>query len=96
MRCTLLVEDGLTQVVITPETEFEKKTMEALRPDGNYSFFRGHFHECRGGWVRPYMQRYEPFGNTTEGDDSLILCVRKKEDKGQPESPDEGSDDDAK
>lgn len=84
MNCTLLVRDGLTQVVITPETEFEKKLMDVLRPEGNYTFFRGVFNECKGGWVRPYMQTQGPYDiDGPIGDDSLILCVREEKGPGQ-------------
>lgn len=77
MKTALLIENGLTQVVLTPESDFEKDVLRRFlgarsiepwlhdeRPV-KVHIYRGSFFECRGGWTR-----YQP-----DGDESLILRV---------------------
>jgi hypothetical protein len=53
MKVALYVEDGVTQVVLTPETDLEKQAVELLaQHPGKAQFFHGHFYECMGGWVK--------------------------------------------
>lgn len=53
MKIALYIEDGLEQVVLTPESETEKGIIGKLH-DGSreLSIKRGSFYGCRGGWVR--------------------------------------------
>ena len=84
MKTAIYIEDGVVQVVITPETEFEKS---ALRPFGvdqaiPAKILRGAFYDCRGGWVRQKpqynMNRLSGMDNN-DGDNSLILRLDKPE-----------------
>jgi len=52
MKCSLWIEDGITQVVLTPETKAEKAALETVREASSFNVKRGTFYECRGGWVR--------------------------------------------
>ena len=68
MRATLLQQSGMTQLVLTPENEWEKKALSAI-PDRDFEVKRGSFfEECRGGWVREY-----------HNDESLMFCMKKPE-----------------
>lgn len=77
MKTALYVEDGVVQIVLTPETEWEKsivaKMPGAVRNyhDGFHNtqpidavITRGSFYSCRGGWHRQ-----------GDGDDSLIVRI---------------------
>lgn len=57
MKTAIFVEDGVFQVVITPETDFEKNAIEAVSNESmEVSIWRGEFYACQGGWNR--MQNY--------------------------------------
>lgn len=68
MKTAIYIEDGLTQVVLTPEKDSEKKAVELLT-SGVGAVYRGSFYENRAGWVR--------FGHSHQDDESAILVVRK-------------------
>jgi hypothetical protein len=53
VKIALYIEDGLEQVVLTPESDTEKGILGKMH-DGSrdLSVLRGAFYECRGGWVR--------------------------------------------
>ena len=60
MKIALYIEDGLEQIVLTPEGKVEKDILAKLR-DGSreLSIVSGSFFECRGGWVRHGESRDE-------------------------------------
>ena len=62
MKTAIYIENGMSQVVLTPENEFEKNAMKHLAAAENITAYRGSFYECQGGWSRHGT-----------GDDSLIL-----------------------
>lgn len=68
MKIALYIEDGLEQIVLTPESDTEKAILGKIH-DGSreLSIKRGEFYECRGGWVR--------HGRGT-GDDSTMIVLR--------------------
>lgn len=53
MKIALYIEDGLEQIVLTPEGKVETDILAKLH-DGqrSISIQRGSFYECRGGYVR--------------------------------------------
>ena len=75
MKTAIYIEDGVVQLVLTPETEFERKALKSFadRPL-DARIMAGSFYDCRGGWVRqsevhnPYM-----VGSSDANDRSLIL-----------------------
>lgn len=75
MKTAIYIEDGVVQLVITPESEFEKN---ALKSFDNKPFeaeiYNGTFYDCLGGWTRQKEQFPNTFGNH-ESDKSLILRV---------------------
>jgi hypothetical protein len=75
MKTAIYIEDGIVQLVITPESDFEKSALKAFEANGEVSaqIFRGTFYDCRGGWVRQ-KQYYSPMhGDMDHNDQSLIL-----------------------
>ena len=66
MKTALYVNDGCTQVVLTPETPVDKLVIEQVlqaAKSAALSCYRGEFYECRGGWYR-------------EGQTELSLVIR--------------------
>jgi hypothetical protein len=53
MKIALYIEDGLEQIVLTPEGKVEKDILAKLH-DGQreIALERGSFYECQGGYVR--------------------------------------------
>lgn len=53
MKIALYIEEGLEQIVLTPQSPTEKDILRKMH-DGTRSFElkRGSFYACRGGWVR--------------------------------------------
>jgi hypothetical protein len=74
MKTAIYIEDGVVQLVITPESEFEKNALGSF--DGKEvqaKIFSGTFYDCRGGWVRQNGY-YEPgYHGADANDKSLIL-----------------------
>lgn len=52
MKIAFYMEDGLEQIVLTPESDFEKSMLGKLHDGRDLSIKRGSFYECQGGWVR--------------------------------------------
>ena len=64
MKTAIYIEDSTVQLVITPETEFEKNAIRSFSEQPMVAeVFHGSFYNCMGGWVR----------QTTNEDQSLIL-----------------------
>lgn len=80
MKTAIYIEDGTVQLVITPESEFEKSALRSFedRPT-EAKIFAGSFYDCRGGWVRQ-SRHYMSMGGGDSNDRSLIL--RATEGKG--------------
>ncbi len=88
MKTAIYIEDGTVQLVITPESDFEKDAMRTFG-DGpvQAQMFRGAFYDCRGGWVRQSEYNAHLYDlSADKGDRSLILrmsnsaiCVNKGE-----------------
>ncbi len=79
MKTAIYIEDGVAQLVITPETEYEKANI-GLFEEGAVSakIIFGSFYDCRGGWVR--QSAWRPHENTWQHDGrdkSLIIKIEK-------------------
>lgn len=85
MKTAIYIEDGLVQLVITPESEFEKNALSTLREKPlDARLFAGSFYDCRGGWVRQsaFRERDSFQPRSLEKDDqSLILVAREGEEE---------------
>ena len=79
MKIALYIEDGLEQIVLTPESETETGILGKIH-DGSreLSIKKGSFYHTRGGWQRyqPYHE-YHVFGGTKpDGDESTMIVLR--------------------
>jgi hypothetical protein len=77
MKTAIYIEDGLTQLVLTPETQIDKKVLDEIQTP-NLKTYRGEFYGCQGGWIR----HAESFGVSYLGYDSdsnrsLIFVIKK-------------------
>src|SRR5262245_63024188 len=78
MKIALYVEDGLEQIVLTPENETENGIIGKMHDDSReLSVYRGEFYGCRGGWVRWQLSSHSIYG-TKENDKSTIIVLRRK------------------
>jgi len=51
MKTAIYIEDGVVQLVITPESEFEKDSIKIFENNCiDAKLFSGSFYDCRGGW----------------------------------------------
>jgi len=68
MKTAIYIEDGVLQLVLTPEGDFEKNAIKLFEDKRTkVKVFSGSFYDCRGGWVRQ-SQHYAstPFGDNQE------------------------------
>lgn len=86
MKIALYIEDGLEQIVLTPETKVEANILAKL-DDGSreLTIKHGSFYACQGGWVRHAAASwtsgmYSP--SERRDDQSTILVLREG-----PETP---------
>jgi hypothetical protein len=79
MKTAIYIEDGLVQLVMTPENEFEKNALSTFRDKPlDAKLHSGSFYDCRGGWVRQsaYIP-HSPYDSVRNNSDaSLILVAR--------------------
>jgi hypothetical protein len=68
MKTAILIIEGKTQLVLTPESDFEKQTVKTFdKYSLNVRIMSGSFYECAGGWMRQST------------DESLILTVENND-----------------
>lgn len=83
MKTAIYIEDGVVQLVITPESDFEKNALRSFEGQNlDVSIFSGTFYDCRGGWIRqsPYSKK-SPYDGGYWGDTnerSLILRIQEE------------------
>jgi hypothetical protein len=83
MKTAIYIEDGVVQLVITPESEFEKNAVSQFANESmETKIFSGTFYDCRGGWVRQseHYNRsgmYGGFISEDHSDKSLIIRTQK-------------------
>ena len=81
MKTAIYIEDGIVQLVITPETEFEKNSISTFKDKPlEAKIFAGSFYDCRGGWIR--QQDYSPrnyIGGRDNEDKSLIITIKDEQ-----------------
>jgi hypothetical protein len=71
MKIALYIEDGLEQIVLTPESDTEKGILGKLRDkDREMSIHQGTFYACQGGWTRQAQR---------SSDESTIIVIKPKD-----------------
>lgn len=79
MKIALYIEDGLEQIVLTPESDTEKNILGKLH-DGtrSLSIKRGSFYGCQGGWVRQQREYRSWPGVPHESEDASTMIVLRE------------------
>ena len=91
MKTAVYIEDGITQLVITPESEFEQRALNTFNGKPmEANLFSGSFYDCRGGWIM--QSAYYPNNNLYPGEDnhkdtSLILVARESPEPIEEDNP---------
>lgn len=78
MKTAIYIEDGIVQLVLTPQNDWEKnalRSFEGGRPKAE--IFTGSFYDCRGGWTRQADYYPNAYTKEREGDVSLIIRVQQ-------------------
>lgn len=82
MKTAIYIEEGVVQLVITPESEFEKNALKSFEGKPmDAKVFVGAFYDCRGGWSRQkaYYNHAAHYGARLDSEDrSLILRMETK------------------
>lgn len=75
MKTAIYIEDGVVQLVLTPESDFEKNAIASFEKKPTETvIFSGTFYDCRGGWTRQ-ATHYQGFGDQDHNDKSLIVRI---------------------
>jgi len=80
MKVSFYMEDGLEQIVLTPQNESEKKLLDRMHDDTRtVEIKRGSFFDCHGGWKRHGVY-YEDsaYGGSKSNDESTMIVLRPK------------------
>lgn len=78
MKIALYIQDGLEQIVLTPESPTERNILGKLH-DGSrdLTIKRGSFYYCQGGWMRQGATSASSiYGVTSSDDDSTMIVLR--------------------
>jgi hypothetical protein len=81
MKIALYIEDGLEQIVLTPQSDTEKAILGKLH-DGTRSLDikKGSFFQCKGGWTRFGAHSVsEVYGHSSSNDESTMIILSAKE-----------------
>jgi hypothetical protein len=70
LKTAIYIEDGDVQLVLTPENEWEKNSLNSFGDEMSVTVMRGQFYTCQGGWHR--------HSNSDTDERSLILRVQKR------------------
>jgi hypothetical protein len=76
VKTAIYIEDGVVQLVLTPQSDFEKNALSTLKAKPlEVKLFDGSFYDCRGGWIRQNAYYDRPFAHPDydRNDHSLIL-----------------------
>ena len=68
MKTAIYIKDGVTQVVLTKESDFDAQVLKILKKGEYATFYDGSFYHCQGGWFRE--------GGPSE--DSVIIKIEKE------------------
>jgi hypothetical protein len=53
MKMAFYIDDGLGQIMLTPESQTEEQLLEQLHGDCTLSVHKGTFYDSSGGWIAP-------------------------------------------
>lgn len=77
MKTAIYIEDGVSQLVLTPESEWEKSLIEKLGDKSlQAKIMVGSFYDTRGGWIsQSHYSSGGMYGSKPTGDRSLIVRI---------------------
>jgi hypothetical protein len=79
MKIALYIEDGVEQIVLTPQTDYEKKMLALLHDQTRVVEIKdGSCYECNGGYVRHGYVGGSYYDSTRNADNSTMLVLRRK------------------
>ena len=79
MKTAIYIEDGIVQLVITPESDFEKNALTSFNKESlSAKIMTSSFYDCRGGWTKQAQVYDRMLGRENDEDKSLILRVEDK------------------
>ena len=81
MKTAIYIEDGVVQLVVTPESEFERNALTSFEnKDLDAKIFVGSFYDCRGGWTQQTEVYPAGLGRDIRDirDKSIIIRVESK------------------
>lgn len=84
MKTAVYIDDGRTQVVLTPENDFEKNIVWNIeRHKASIEVHRGNFYGCLGGYTRWSTEEpFVPIYDQSKQENSLFIVLDKKEPNG--------------
>ena len=88
MKTAIYIEDGTVQLVLTPESSFEKNAIKSFADKPlSVQVFEGSFYDCRGGWAKQTEFNYDasPYMVSENRDKSIILKIDERGLNGGPE-----------
>lgn len=75
MKTAIYIEDGTVQLVITPQTDFEKNALSTFEEhELGAKIYSGSFYDCRGGWVR--QAEHNAYREFNKDDKSLMIRIK--------------------
>ena len=77
MKAAIYLEGSTTQVVLTPENEWERSALKMISQSNAVQTFWGKFYECQGGWLRQ-GQAYGGYDSKPLNDTSLMFRIDKR------------------
>jgi hypothetical protein len=81
MKTAIYIEEGIVQLVITPQNEFEKNALSSFKDKPlDAKVYSGSFYDCRGVWTRQTEVYQSMQGLKDNSDQSLILRMTQGED----------------
>lgn len=79
MKISFYMEDGLEQIVFTPENESEQKMLDRMHDkDRELEIKRGAFFDCQGGWKRHRVYYEDSIYGSNPSDQSTMIVLRPK------------------
>lgn len=77
MKTAIYIEDGVVQLVLTPEGDFENNALRSFENQPTRTQIKvGQFYKCQGGWNRHQDMEMTGYGKD-ERDRSLIIRIEK-------------------
>jgi hypothetical protein len=76
MRSAIFITDGMTQIVLTPETSIDRMALDTIEKKSKCETFRGAAYDCQGGWTRFTIDSgagFSAYRDNEPSDKSLIL-----------------------